>query len=148
MCITYKYSKTNMRSLILIASLMCCILVLISMVNQLHKNELKESFSEQTRFSKKLLELEEEEEEEEELIDDDTDNTACVEGPDITSDGCECETTAMAVFKVDKIEPDETKKVQFVDDVQMNRAEVSGTLTINETPFATFDAASNKLIIG
>ena len=54
----------------------------------------------------------------------------------------------MTVFKVDKIEPDETKKVQFADDVQMNRAEVSGTLTINETPFATFDTASNKLIIG
>ena len=144
MCITYKYSKTNMRSLILIASLMCCILVLISMVNQLHKNELKESFSEQTRFSKKLLELEEEEEEEEPKKDGATDREKKVR----TSDGCECETTKMTVFKVDKIEPDETKKVQFADDVQMNRAEVSGTLTINETPFATFDTASNKLIIG
>ena len=133
-----------MRSLILIASLMCCILVLISMVNQLHKNELKESFSEQTRFSKKLLELEEEEEEEEPKKDGATDREKKVR----TSDGCECETTKMTVFKVDKIEPDETKKVQFADDVQMNRAEVSGTLTINETPFATFDTASNKLIIG
>ena len=131
-----------MRSLILIASFMCCILVLISMVNQLHKIELKESFSEQTRFSKKLLDLEEEEESTK--YGDATDLEKKVQ----ISDGCECETTAMAVFKVDKIEPDNTKKVQFADDVQMNRAEVSGTLTINETPFATFDAANNKLIIG
>lgn len=142
MCITYKYSKTNMRSLILIVSFMCCILVLISMMNKVHEREVKESFSEQTRFSKKLLELEEEEDE---LIDD---TTANVEEQVTFTDGCECESTNMAVFKVDKIEPDETKKVQFVDDVQMNRAEVAGTLTINETPFATFDAASNKLIIG
>ena len=133
-----------MRSLILIVSFMCCILVLISMVNQLHKNELKESFSEQTRFSKVLLELEEEDE----STGDAAVDTADVEKPDPTSDGCECESTNMAVFKVDKIEPHETNKVEFVDDVQMNRAEVSGTLTINETPFATFDAASNKLIIG
>ena len=83
--------------------------------------------------------------EEDELIDD---TTANVEEQVTFTDGCECESTNMAVFKVDKIEPDETKKVQFVDDVQMNRAEVAGTLTINETPFATFDAASNKLIIG
>lgn len=129
-----------MRSLILIASLMCCILVLISMMNKVHEREVKESFSEQTRFSKKLLELEEEDDE---LIDDTT-----VEEQVTFTDGCECETTDMAVFKVDKIEPHETNKVEFVDDVQMNRAEVSGTLTINETPFATFDAASNKLIIG
>ena len=142
MCITYKYSKTNMRILILIVSFMCCILVLISMMNKVHEREVKESFSEQTRFSKKLLELEEEEDE---LIDD---TTANVEEQVTFTDGCECESTNMAVFKVDKIEPDETKKVQFVDDVQMNRAEVAGTLTINETPFATFDAASNKLIIG
>lgn len=142
MCITYKYSKINMRSLILIASLMCCILVLISMMNNLHKKDLKETFSEQNRFSKVLLELEEEEEE---TIDYDTTD---VERPDIISDGCECETRDMAVFKVDEIKPKVTKKVQFVDDVQMNRAEVSGTLSINETPFATFDAASNKLIIG
>lgn len=131
-----------MRSLILIVSFMCCILVLISMMNKVHEREVKESFSEQTRFSKKLLELEEEEDE---LIDD---TTANVEEQVTFTDGCECESTNMAVFKVDKIEPDETKKVQFVDDVQMNRAEVAGTLTINETPFATFDAASNKLIIG
>lgn len=132
-----------MRSLILIASLMCCILVLISMMNKVHEREVKESFSEQTRFSKKLLELEEEEE----LNGDDSGDTDSEENVP-TSDGCECESTNMAVFKVDKIEPHETNKVQFVDDVQMNRAEVSGTLTINETPFATFDAASNKLIIG
>ena len=133
-----------MRSLILIASLMCCILVLISMMNKVHEREVKESFSEQTRFSKKLLELEEEEEE---LNGDDNGDTHSEEN-DPTSDGCECESTNMAVFKVDKIEPHERNKVEFVDDVQMNRAEVSGTLTINETPFATFDATSNKLIIG
>lgn len=133
-----------MRSLILIASFMCCILVLISMVNQLHKIELKESFSEQTRFSKKLLDHLEEEEEESTKYGDATDLEKKLQ----ISDGCECENTKMAVFKVDKIEPDNTKKVQFADDVQMNRAEVSGTLTINETPFATFDAANNKLIIG
>lgn len=128
--------------IVILLVIFCSILVLISMMNTLHKKELKESFSEQTRFSKVLLELEEEEEEE--LNDD----TADVERPVIISDGCECETTDMTVFKVDEIKPDKTNKVQFVDDVQMNRAEVSGTLTINETPFATFDAASNKLIIG
>jgi hypothetical protein len=114
------------------------------MVNQLHKIELKESFSEQTRFSKKLLDHLEEEEEESTKYGDATDLEKKLQ----ISDGCECENTKMAVFKVDKIEPDNTKKVQFADDVQMNRAEVSGTLTINETPFATFDAANNKLIIG
>jgi hypothetical protein len=135
-----------MRSLILIASFMCCILVLISMMNKVHEREVKESFSEQTRFSKKLLELEEEEEE---STGDDNGATACVEEQVTFTDGCECETTKMAVFKVDKIERDQTIAVQFVDDVKMNtNAEVAGTLTINETPFATFDTASNKLIIG
>lgn len=128
-----------MRSLILIASFMCCILVLISMMNKVHE---RESFSEQTRFSKVLLELEEEDDEPND--DGDTNGETQV----IISHGCECETTDMTVFKVDEIKPDKTNKVQFVDDVQMNRAEVSGTLTINETPFATFDSASNKLIIG
>jgi hypothetical protein len=112
------------------------------MITQFHKKELKESFTEQTRFSKKLLELEEDPDSE-----SDTESITDNEGG-LHSEGCDCKTTEMTILEVDEIKPDITKKVQFVDDVQMNRAEISGTLTINETPFATFDATSNKLIIG
>lgn len=110
------------------------------MITQLHKKELKECFNEQARFSKKLLDLEEQEDEEVEIDEQ--------ESIYKTTTSCQCETPDRTVFKVDEIKPDKTNKVQFVDDIQMNRAEVSGTLTINETPFATFDATSNKLIIG
>lgn len=130
-----------MEVMILLA-IMCCVLLLLIMITQFHKKELKESFTEQTRFSKKLLELEEDPDSE-----SDTESITDNEGG-LHSEGCDCKTTEMTILEVDEIKPDITKKVQFVDDVQMNRAEISGTLTINETPFATFDATSNKLIIG
>jgi hypothetical protein len=129
-----------MEVMILLA-IMCCVLLLLIMITQLHKKELKECFNEQARFSKKLLDLEEQEEEKVEIDEQE-------EPIYKTTTSCQCETPGRTVFKVDEIKLDKTNKVQFVDDVQMNRAEVSGTLTINETPFATFDAASNKLIIG
>ena len=130
-----------MKSLILIASLMCSLLILIAMVTQFHKKELKESFNEQTRFSKTLLELEQED------PDSDTESSIDDEGYR-TTEGCDCQATERKIFKVDKIEPDQTTAVQFVDDVKMNNTEVAGTLTIKGTQFATFDATSNKLIIG
>lgn len=124
--------------------IMCSVLLLINIVTQHHKKELKESFNEQTRFSKKLLELEEEEEEED-IDDDHTDN----ELPSISPKACDCKTTKMTILEVDEIKPDQTTAVEFVDDVKMNNnAEVAGTLTIKGTQFATFDAVSNKLIIG
>ena len=131
-----------MKSLILIASLMCCVLLLIAMVTRFHKKELKESFNEQTRFSKTLLELEQEEE------DSESDTESTDNERDRHIEGCDCQATERKIFKVDKIEPDQTTAVQFVDDVKMNNTEVAGTLTIKGTQFATFDATSNKLIIG
>uniref|UniRef100_A0A6C0CSY7 Uncharacterized protein n=1 Tax=viral metagenome TaxID=1070528 RepID=A0A6C0CSY7_9ZZZZ len=128
-----------MEVMILLA-IMCCVLLLLIMITQLHKKELKECFNEQARFSKKLLDLEEQEDEEVEIDEQ--------EPIYKTTTSCQCEIPDRTVFKVDEIKPDKTNKAQFLDDVQMNRAEVSGTLTINETPFATFDATNNKLIIG
>ena len=122
---------------------MCSVLLLINIVTQHHKKELKESFNEQTRFSKKLLELEEEEE------DDDDHHHTDPELPSISPEACDCKTTEMTILEVDEIKPDQTTAVKFVDDVKMNNnAEVAGTLTIKGTQFATFDAVSNKLIIG
>ena len=132
----------NLASCVLMIS-MCSILLLIAMVTQFHKKELKESFNEQTRFSKRLLELEEEEQEEE------PDSESINNEGDRYIEGCDCQATERKIFKVDKIEPDQTTAVQFVDDVKMNNnTEVAGTLTIKGTQFATFDATSNKLIIG
>lgn len=132
----------NLASCVLMIS-MCSILLLIAMVTQFHKKELKESFNEQTRFSKRLLELEEEEQEEE----PDSESINTEDAP--YSEGCDCKTTEMTILEVDEIKPHKTTAVEFVDDVKMNNnTEVAGTLTIKGTQFATFDATSNKLIIG
>lgn len=132
----------NLASCVLMIS-MCSVLLLIAMVTQFHKKELKESFTEQTRFSKKLLELEEDPDSE-----SDTESITDNEGG-LHSEGCDCKTTEMTILEVDEIKPHKTTAVEFVDDVKMNNnTEVAGTLTIKGTQFATFDAANNKLIIG
>lgn len=49
----------NMVRMGYILLIMCCVLILIAMVTQLHKKDLKEAFNQQLYFSKKLLHFDE-----------------------------------------------------------------------------------------
>ena len=49
----------NMIQMGYLLLIMCCLLILIAMVTQLHKKDLKEAFNQQLYFSKKLLHFDE-----------------------------------------------------------------------------------------
>ena len=49
----------NMIQMGYLLLIMCCVFILIAMVTQLHKKDLKEAFNQQLYFSKKLLQFDE-----------------------------------------------------------------------------------------
>lgn len=129
----------------IIFALMAIILIIISMADLLHKKQMNEKFSEQVRFSKSLLQVEEDEKDDEYI--EDTKDTEDTEDPVIVINRCKCPVTEFNTIKVDTLLSDKGNKITFGDKVSMNEASINN-LYLDETPFASYDSETNKLIIG